>query len=96
MIKQHSNVSGLSPAAQTVWSAFLNHSEWEGTESDLEAIAAALRAVADQVVAADMPEGPDCCLTMAENIRSELLAIAAELEGGGTNTIENNLENFND
>ena len=38
----------LSPAAQTVWSAFLNHSEWEVTTSELCGVAAALRAAADQ------------------------------------------------
>ena len=75
----------LSPAAQAVLDAFSDRHEYIGPFDDdwqEQCIAAALRTVADQVVAADMPEGPDCCLTMAENIRSELLAIAAELEGG--------------
>ena len=91
----------FSPAAQAVWSAFLNHSEWEVTDSDLDAIAAALRAVADQVVPPE-PEkefydrNPSLTLQKAVEIRAELLAIAAELESGGTDTIENNLENFND
>jgi hypothetical protein len=40
---------------------------------------AALRAAADQVVPPD-PCGNDCCITQCEQIRSELLAIAAELE----------------
>jgi hypothetical protein len=36
----------LSPAAQAVWSAFLNHSEWEVTTAELCGVAAALRAAA--------------------------------------------------
>ena len=43
-------------------------------------LAVALRAVADQVVPPD-PCGNDCCITQCEQIRAELLAIAAELEG---------------
>jgi len=41
--------------------------------------AAALRAAADQVVPPD-PCGYDCCITVCEEIRSDFLAIAAELE----------------
>jgi len=41
----------------------------------------AIRAVADRVTPASMPEGPDCCLSTVEMIRAELLSIAAELEG---------------
>jgi hypothetical protein len=43
-------------------------------------IAATLRAAVDQVVAEDQGEGPDCCLTVAEQIRADFLAIATELE----------------
>ena len=48
---------------------------------EMESVACiVLRAAADEVVPAEMPEGPDCCLSMVEAIRRELLAIAAELE----------------
>ena len=67
----------LSPAAQAVLWAGL------GRDSDRLVIAAALRAAADQVV----PEQgcPIYGLTQRENerqqVRSQFLAIAAELEG---------------
>ena len=75
-------MSELSPAAQVVLDAAngassygpddcLNESRWVA--------AAALRAVADQV-APENPCGDDCCITQCEQIRAELLAIAAELE----------------
>ena len=38
----------LSPAAQAVWAAYLDHSEMDETPADLPALAAALRALADQ------------------------------------------------
>ena len=38
-------MSKLSPAALAVWSAFLDHYEWEVTQTELRAVAAALRAV---------------------------------------------------
>jgi hypothetical protein len=74
----------LSPQAQAVWNAFLNDSEWEVTTSELTAIAAALRAAANQI-------GPDrhdySHGSFAEvmwrgrrEARLELLAIADELE----------------
>ena len=63
----------LSPAAQAVLNAF-----WR-QPGDRSAIAAALRAAADQVVPPD-PCGNDCCITQCEQIRAELLAIATELE----------------
>jgi len=46
-----------------------------------DALGAALRALADQVVPPD-PCGDDCCILQCEQIRAELLAIAAELERG--------------
>jgi hypothetical protein len=58
------------------------------TEPDCDTqhlIAAALEAVADQVVP-ENPGGYDCCITQCEQIRAELLAIAAELNR--TNPIE--------
>jgi propanediol dehydratase small subunit len=80
-------MTNLSPAAQTVLDAFLNgyicnpgHNV--AFESDRNGLAAALRAAADQVV----PE-QGCQiygLTQRENerqqVREEILAIAAELE----------------
>jgi hypothetical protein len=44
-------------------------------------IAAAIRALVDQVVPED-PCGNDCCITQCERIREDQLAIAAELDGG--------------
>ena len=66
-------MTDLSPAAQAVWNAFLNHSEWEVTTSEIQGIAAALRAAADQFNSVEaMPGAPFC--------RNKLLAIANELE----------------
>jgi hypothetical protein len=65
----------LSPAALATWNAFLEHSEWEVTPIELNGVAAALRAAADQVVPANGSRKNN-------EIRAELLAIAAELEGG--------------
>ncbi len=63
-------MTDLSPAAQAVWNAAYNTPEDCPYEHDL---AAALRAAADQVVP---PNGS----RKNNEIRSELLAIAAELE----------------
>ncbi len=77
----------LSPTAKPVWDAYEELLEYECvvTRTDMKALAAALRAAADQVV-------PDAAnyLRAAINsvdwwdahdqIRAELLAIAAELE----------------
>jgi hypothetical protein len=83
----------FSPAAQTVWSAFLNHSEWEVTTSELCGVAAALRAAADQVVPwrpepTEESIGPTidygfawALWCKANDVRQELIAIAAELDG---------------
>jgi hypothetical protein len=43
-------MTDLSPAAQAVWNAYLDNSEWDASQCELDAIAAALRAAADQVV----------------------------------------------
>ncbi len=70
-------------AVQKITAAFNDRSELCGPFDDdwvALCLAAALRAAADEVVPAEMPEGPDCCLSMVEAIRRELLAIAAELE----------------
>lgn len=76
----------LSPAAQAIWDAFNATAERVGVFEDYgDALAAALRAAADQVV----PDEPDYMRAAVASqdwwaqhdlIRSELLAIAAELE----------------
>jgi hypothetical protein len=77
----------LSPAALATWNAFLEHSEWEVTPVELNGVAAALRAAADQVVPPSLEtefydRNPSLTLQKAVEIRQRLLAIAAELEGG--------------
>jgi hypothetical protein len=76
----------LSPQAQAVLDAFLDSpvdaGNYYATRS--RQIAAALRAAADQVAPSDAME-PRNHIPMAlecRRIRKELLAIAAELEGG--------------
>jgi hypothetical protein len=73
----------LSPAAQAVLDAFNREARPEPHHQQ-EAIAAALRAAADQVVPED--GDPIYGLTPAraerQVVRRKLLAIAAELEGG--------------
>jgi hypothetical protein len=65
----------LSPAAQAVLNAALQVSNLSPT---VPVAAAALRAVADQVV----PQGGPFLMTASEDrVRHQLLAIAAELEG---------------
>jgi len=69
-------MADLSPAAQAVLDAFLDDEAGVFVEDNL---AAALRAAVDQVV----PPGPcgnDCCITQCEQIRTDFLAIADELE----------------
>jgi hypothetical protein len=71
----------LSPAAQAIWDAFNATAERVGTFEDYgDALAAALRAAADQVVS---PIPDDCTADVFNRqlkIRSELLTIATELE----------------
>ena len=74
----------LSPAAQAMLDAYWTFAEsLDRDASDEEVLAAAVRAAADQVV----PEQgcPIYGLTQRENerqqVRSQLLAIAAELDG---------------
>lgn len=88
----------LSPAAQAVLDAVkseLDHAPWELSYLAGSSAAAALRAVADQVVPAEQPEprrgmrpGGTGALSPDEGAedqraatRRKLLAIAAELEG---------------
>jgi len=69
----------LSPAAQAVLDAAMDTPEEQPYVFD---IAAALRAAADQVVPIPRLPYDSCCDVHAAAIRAELLAIAAELEGG--------------
>ena len=74
-------MTDLSPAAQAVLDAFLKtlgEEPMPGWDYGRD-IAAALEAVADQVVPGDYTEAYDCCLVIMQEIRSQLLAIAAEL-----------------
>jgi hypothetical protein len=72
----------LSPAAQAVMDAYVDEDR-----AGRLAVAAALRAVADQVVPAENPPADFLDAHVAAEIdqrrstRSEILAIAAELEG---------------
>ncbi len=83
----------LSPAAQAVWNAYLDNSEWDASQCELDAIAAALRAAADQVVPLaeiapqeDLESRREAMVWgmefQTQLTRNQLLAIAAELEGG--------------
>jgi hypothetical protein len=71
----------LSPAALATWNAFLEHSEWEVTPVELNGVAAALRAAADQVVPEFAHDDDDIYSETIQDVRHKLLAIAAELEG---------------
>jgi hypothetical protein len=72
----------LSPAAQAVLDAFLKAPMGQShVDDDLIAIAAALRAAADQVVPSNALYARSCCEFVGEQCRAQLLAIAAELEG---------------
>jgi hypothetical protein len=65
----------LSPAAQAVLRA-----AGDSEPGIYATIAAALRAAADQVVSEVYTEACDCCLVIMQEIRHQLLAIAAEME----------------
>ena len=72
-------MTDLSPAAQAVLTAI--HAAPDNTrDSYRSAGAAALRAVADQVVPVPKLPYDSCCDVYASAIRAELLAIAAELD----------------
>jgi hypothetical protein len=78
-------MSEFSPAARSVFDAYISHWTADPYEISPEALAAALRSAADQVA----PEPDDIdkgSLSLAAirnrcKVRDELLAIAAELEG---------------
>ncbi len=67
----------LSPAAQAVLDAFRAVPDLR----DCPSIAAALRAAADQVVSKFWHEDNDIYGETMQDVRQNLLAIAAELEG---------------
>jgi hypothetical protein len=73
-----------SPAAQAIVKAFDDRYELLGPLEDdwqEQCIATALGALADQVVCANPTGAPDCCISIMEVIRADILAIATELEG---------------
>jgi len=77
------NRPSLSPAAQAVLQAFDDRYENCGPFDDWQelCLAAALRAVADQVVPEFWHEKGDIYAETKHDVRADLLAIAAELEG---------------
>jgi hypothetical protein len=88
-------MASLSPAAQQVFWEFNRAAS--GKPDDwhyLPAIAAALRAAADQVVPEQAIEDVPgrfvngCCHARLQDTRAELLAIAAKLEQAASNTTE--------
>jgi hypothetical protein len=79
-------VADLSPAAQAIWDAFNDVAERVGTFDDYgDALAAALRAAADQVVE-DEPDYMRYAVPSTDwwdkhdQVRSELLSLANELD----------------
>lgn len=76
-------MSELSPAARSVFESFNSKFDWveDGVPGpQFSAIAAALRAAADQVLPADDLYARSCCEFIGESARASLLAIADELE----------------
>ena len=73
-------MTDLSPAARAVYDAYLAHWTTDPYEVSPEALAAVLRALADQVVPLPRLPYDSCCDVHAAAIRAEILAIAAELE----------------
>jgi hypothetical protein len=70
-------MTNLSFATEEVYDAFICT---PGEFSDKKALAAALRAAADQVVPVPKLPYDSCCDVSASAIRADFLAIAAELE----------------
>ena len=73
--------TNLSRSAQAIRNVVVNEaaSSYEQQQARADA-AAVLRAAADLVVPPD-PCGNDCCITLCEQIRADLLSIASELIG---------------
>jgi len=74
--------SPLSPAADAVLDAYMNNCGWlDGPlERDYRCAAAVLRAAADQVVPEFWHEDNDIYGETMQDVRQNLLAIAAQLE----------------
>lgn len=70
----------LSPAAQAVLDAGMEHSGPAFEPIVRRMTAAALRAVADHVMPTNALYARSCCESACEYIRADLLAIATELE----------------
>ena len=76
----------LSPAAQAIYDVWRTEKDGPWTLSELQRLAAALRAAVDQVVPEqELDDVPGrfvngCCHSQRQNTRAQLLAIAAELE----------------
>ena len=87
----------LSPAAQTVLDAFTEDNslhDWKHNHFNVQALAVALRAAAEQVAPREPMKDPlwaSDAYRQRADIRAHLLAIAAELEGG-TSTSSTHLE----
>jgi hypothetical protein len=76
--------NSLSPAAQAVLDAFTEDNclhDWKHNHYNVDALAAALRAAADQVAPYETEIIDNCYYEVPNPIREKLLAIAAELEG---------------
>ena len=73
-------MTNLSPAAQAVLDASMVHSGPAFETIVRRMLAAALRAVADQVMPTNALYARSCCESACEYIRADLLAIATELE----------------
>jgi len=71
-------MTDLSPAAQAVVNA-VDHYETNHWLTPREVAAAALRAAADQVVPEELLKGSDPDAWLRDEIRQQILAIAAEL-----------------
>ena len=74
-------MTDLSPAAQAVLDAFLADWPDEPLAQDRCSLAAALRAAADQVVPEFWHEEGDIYAETKHDVRADILALAAELEG---------------
>jgi len=74
-------MTDLSPAAQAVLDASMKHSGPAFEPVVRRLVAAALRAAADQVVPEFWHEEGDIYAETKHDVRADLLALAAELEG---------------
>jgi hypothetical protein len=74
-------MTDLSPAAQAVLDASMEHSGPAFDPVVRRIVAAALRAAADEVLPSPRLPFDSCCEIRSAGERAELLAIAAELKG---------------